>query len=57
MPEESESIGEQEVLQDETGTWAEWELMVDAQKEELEFLYGQGVLEASVDVEELQGVA
>ena len=57
MPEESESIGEQEVLQDETGKWAEWEWMVDAQKEELEFLHGEGMLEAYVDVEEVQEVA
>ena len=57
VPEESESVGEQEVLQDETGTWAEWEWMVDVQKEELEFLHGQGVLEAFVDVEEVQEVA
>ena len=45
------------MLQDETGTWAEWEWMVDVQKEELEFLHGQGVLEAFVDVEEVQEVA
>ena len=31
--------------------------MVDALKEELEFLHGQGLLEACVDVKEVQEVA